>query len=587
MDYLFQCTIGPVQEFIATARRSRDLWYGSWMLSELSKAAAKAIADRNGRLIFPATADPSDLEPESRFNSPNKVVAVISIAPNDMAMVVEGAIRDRLYALRDGAFSEIKDHPRFNQGLANTQIDDLVELYWVGIQFDSNEGYDEGYRYARQQAEALLSARKSTREFGQVIGARTPKSSLDGARESVIAEAAYPSLSDSGARKQEKARALFSYFKARPAERLSGVDILKRLGKSKSFRSTSGVAALPFLQHVDSNSKVGDHRQLLDEIKVMFINRNVSLDEVDGALVFSSRLTELVPDRDMARRVVDDVETILTKYAGAVRPQPYYALLIADGDNMGAAIDHQTTLSNAEESHRELSMALSHYARQVGDIVEQHQGTLVYSGGDDVMAYLPLHTALDCAQQLAEDFANAMFRFQTVNGVSPTLSTGIVVAHHLDPLSDTLELARSAERVAKTVAGKHGLAITVSKRSGTDRTIKDKRIDLQARLEKIIKWRHNGAIAAGVAYELQELDRVLGQAGLPEDALSEEALRIIARKHESGGEKKPDKAVTEAFQQWIKYDKISLRELALELIIASVFAAAIDLTEDAPKEKTQ
>ncbi|MCE7920927.1 MAG: hypothetical protein DYG85_15690 [Chloroflexi bacterium CFX1] len=45
MKYLIIFSIGPVQEFIAAARRSRDLWYGSWMLSELSKAAAKAIHD--------------------------------------------------------------------------------------------------------------------------------------------------------------------------------------------------------------------------------------------------------------------------------------------------------------------------------------------------------------------------------------------------------------------------------------------------------------------------------------------------------------------------------------------------------------
>lgn len=45
MKYLMIFSIGPVQEFIATARRSRDLWYGSWMLSELSKAAAKTISE--------------------------------------------------------------------------------------------------------------------------------------------------------------------------------------------------------------------------------------------------------------------------------------------------------------------------------------------------------------------------------------------------------------------------------------------------------------------------------------------------------------------------------------------------------------
>lgn len=56
--YLLAIGIGPVQEFIASARRSRDLWFGSWLLSEISKAAAKKIADECGRdnLIFPVVA---------------------------------------------------------------------------------------------------------------------------------------------------------------------------------------------------------------------------------------------------------------------------------------------------------------------------------------------------------------------------------------------------------------------------------------------------------------------------------------------------------------------------------------------------
>jgi CRISPR-associated endoribonuclease Cas6 len=43
--YLLSISIGPVQDFIASARRSRDLWFGSWLLSQLSKAAALAIAE--------------------------------------------------------------------------------------------------------------------------------------------------------------------------------------------------------------------------------------------------------------------------------------------------------------------------------------------------------------------------------------------------------------------------------------------------------------------------------------------------------------------------------------------------------------
>ncbi|HTQ79571.1 MAG TPA: type III-B CRISPR-associated protein Cas10/Cmr2, partial [Thermoanaerobaculia bacterium] len=42
MAQILLITLGPVQDFIAAARRCRDLWFGSWLLSELSKATAQA-----------------------------------------------------------------------------------------------------------------------------------------------------------------------------------------------------------------------------------------------------------------------------------------------------------------------------------------------------------------------------------------------------------------------------------------------------------------------------------------------------------------------------------------------------------------
>ena len=292
----------------------------------------------------------------------------------------------------------------------------------------------------------------------------------------MINENAYPAPNASAAETERKSKVLFDRFGARPAERLSGVDILKRLGErgssAASFPSTSHMAALPFLKYVDDNTETGDSSQLLSAIKSLFDDESVSSDETDGALVFSSRLAEWIPDQDKRKRIGEKLEVLLQDYAGSARPQPYFALLVADGDNMGAAIDHLTVQPDPLQRHRELSLALSVFAVEVKRIVQDHEGVLVYSGGDDVMAYLPLYTALQCAHDLAHGFAGAMKPFAIANGVSPTLSTGIVVAHHLEPLSDTLDLARQAEKVAKTVVGKEGLAITVSKRSGVDRTVK-------------------------------------------------------------------------------------------------------------------
>jgi len=87
MQYLFLVTIGPVQGFIKTARRSRDLWFGSWLLSELSKVAAKTIVDQNSlqNLIFPAPHDAPTLGAGSTLSVANKIVALVPRPPGDLA----------------------------------------------------------------------------------------------------------------------------------------------------------------------------------------------------------------------------------------------------------------------------------------------------------------------------------------------------------------------------------------------------------------------------------------------------------------------------------------------------------------------
>jgi CRISPR-associated protein Cmr2 len=256
---------------------------------------------------------------------------------------------------------------------------------------------------------------------------------------------------------------------------------------------------------------------------------------------------------------------------------------------MGAAIDAQTE----PDRHRDLSRKLSEFAAAVQEIVTAHEGVLVYSGGDDVLAYLPVHKALACADALQAAFRQQMASFHTADGAQPTLSAGLVVAHYLDSLADALELARSAERQAKDKGGRDALAVTLSKRSGADRTVVGKWQTLTPRLEKMIGFMRHGAISKGAAYELQELYRVLGgPGGLPHKALAGEARRIVERKRESGGDKKADHEAVRCIQHWLTADMpesgeldpdliviepVVLDELAQELILAEFFARAYDM----------
>ncbi len=93
-DNLVIFTLGPIQDLIASARRSRDLWYGSWLLSDLSRTAARTVADKHGlgALIFPRPAKPAELEEKSELGIANKIVAIVPGSPQDVAELIRARL---------------------------------------------------------------------------------------------------------------------------------------------------------------------------------------------------------------------------------------------------------------------------------------------------------------------------------------------------------------------------------------------------------------------------------------------------------------------------------------------------------------
>jgi len=60
--WLMAVSIGPMQEFIQSARRTRDLWFGSYVLSTISKAVAKELLGPDTELIFPYATSRKELD---------------------------------------------------------------------------------------------------------------------------------------------------------------------------------------------------------------------------------------------------------------------------------------------------------------------------------------------------------------------------------------------------------------------------------------------------------------------------------------------------------------------------------------------
>ncbi len=632
MQYLFLVSIGPVQDFIASARRTRDLWFGSWLLSELSKAAAQEIvnASAGNSLIFPAPNDEKLLQPDSQLNVANKIVALIDHPPADVGKKVYEAIKSRLRKITDEADDAFKEIGKFNRDAAYRQIDDLVEYFWVALPYEGNN-----YTATRNNLEALMAARKNTRDFRKVTwGSGAPKSSIDGQLESVIPEDLYRRRGDSVDEQQRKIKALYDKYNAGPTERLSGVDLLKRRGNAGGqahFPSTSHMAALPFLKRLEQLENPAQAKELFDKYiakireiatsqkQVAMIDyvptrwrQHAILGRYDGSLLFEERLVDVVanttgfePAKESLRAFYKEVDKAL----GIARPIPYYAIFRADGDFMGRAIDEQSKHEKGADNHRKISQTLDGFAGGVREIVEkQHAGALVYAGGDDVLALMPLHTVLACAQELAEEFSKRLKPFEyDKDHHSPTLSVGIAVVHHLDSLREALDLARSAEeKQAKGVPGKNAIAIKVSKRSGEERAVAGKWGELDERLTQLITLYRNGDIPEGTSYELRELaQRLTGPTDVDglQEAMLADAKRILQRKlsmrqktrtQHSGAE---GEKILNTLLAMLSEDhreqgqpdpaqnsRVRVEEFTWELMVARFFADAMELAEPKKEE---
>lgn len=613
--YLFAVTIGPVQEFIAAARRSRDLWFGSWLLSELAKAAAKTIADQAGieSLVFPAPPDLAALDARSSFNVANKIVAVVTQGPAaaDVGTLAEDAVRHRLLEVWEPIASKCT-HVWNGTGnlryadLASEQINELAEVNWVAIPSTDLEAYPT----ERTRLEYLLAARKTTRTFGPSPATpddRFPKSSIDGMRESVIPEHFYANRGTSPQERKRHAQSLFDHFGAGQAERLSGVDLLKRHGvigtAEADFPSTSHFAALPLLKRLHDagndltsglDTYVGVLRRLAPSHAIPRLDKRFHkhsfIDGYDASLLFRERLVDMIDVDDLVK-----AEQALATYFEAasgsmsMQPEPYYAILHADGDRMGVVLDGQST----PEAHRKVSQALTSFAANARSLIEDadHRGAAVYTGGDDVLAFLPLDTALACAKALHDAYGEALGPFKAQDAqqheIVSTLSVGIAIVHHIEPLSDALGLARGAEKAAKGVEGKNGLAITLSKRSGADRTVAGSWAgSFFDQLTSFVEAHRCEAVPDSAAYDLQNLVQRVGRT-LPPPALKAEVLRIIGRKRGLRGQAQQANNDLIATAQKLPEDRDGARtwnvaQFADELIVARAFARALG-----PKDKEQ
>ena len=125
-------------------------------------------------------------------------------------------------------------------------------------------------------------------------------------------------------------------------------------------------------------------------------------------------------------------------------------------------------LLRLDEDHA-VPAALGAFALGVEAVVQDHCGVTVYAGGDDVLALLPIDSALDCAAALRAHWLDTMTKHGvgTSTGLTVTASTAVIFAHFRLPLRSVLrEAHHQLDDVAKAANGRDSVALALLQSGG-------------------------------------------------------------------------------------------------------------------------
>ncbi len=548
MSHLLAMTVGPVQELIAAARRTRDLWLGSHLLSEISRAVAQSAETEGGSLIFPASLDQPNVANIVLVELPSGDPQVVAANARRAAQQRWRQIAD---PVRRQAAGEIRPE------IWDDQIDDVIEFYaaWVSRSHD--------YPADRRRVMRLLAGRKNCRDFLPAKGrAGVPKSSLDGQRESVLKPPDQPTRRG-GFRAQ---------LRIRDGEQLDVLGLVKRMAEGhRPYPSVARIALDPWvrgnqhrLQPVMAACAQLEGQNILRRLDTSVYGQFKDF-PYEGTAAYVSRHHELLEE---TRADAQDLRPLRDALAGLPQPEPYLAVLVADGDRMGAAL---ARLPSAD-AHRKFSRDLAAFASEAQRVVNQHRGVLVYAGGDDVLAFLPVDTCLACARALHEAFGQRLHGYGALS-----LSVGVAIAHFMENLEDLLAYGRAAEKSAKE-PDRDGLAVHLHKRGGAPIKVRQRwNTSPDARWTHYAQLLRAEAIPSKLPYDLRKLADLYAAWSDPatiQAAMQRDLLRVIRDKQPKAG-----RAYMGHVEQIVRglSDVGALRALAEQLLVARQIASALKM----------
>ncbi len=444
-QYMLLFSLGPVQPFITQARKTRDLWQGSFLFSALMQVSMEGI---ESKLIFPS----KPVIEKNIPDLPNKYIAIFDTMDQAVtaAQKSEKKIREFWLDICEDVWHEVPgkyaapDSDTRKQWNEQVKPEHVFEFFYVVV-----EGDAEHYQDWLRETQFTLDRRKHLRDFAQ-REEDGEKSTISGQRAAIRGEGkTRKEVQVFWQQVTQKAGLSIRDIDLEGNERLDAIDTVKRFAfksarflprlklqlnkQQRAFPSTSSIATASYVEQLLTVSKRPEitpalskwlsETQKLGELmpasipllyeKAIQHQADASILECDGDCFFPETFSEArlkkefhFTDEEKVKReklakdgpkalsdllgITDTLQfsEITNTPSSITRPTPYYALIQMDGDKMGKLINGV----GDETEHRSISKALSKFSREcVPDIVQDnYPGRLIYAGGDDVVALAPL-----------------------------------------------------------------------------------------------------------------------------------------------------------------------------------------------------
>ena len=211
---------------------------------------------------------------------------------------------------------------------------------------------------------------------------------------------------------------------------------------------------------------------------------------------------------------------------GLAPSSPYLAVLMLDGDKMGEHLS----------KHPKLSDALTEFSQAVPGIIEWHQGTAIYSSGDELLALLPKDSALSATQAVQKKFTDCIKKVAEHIEEEITCSASITWFHCKDPLQQAIKNCREGLMLAKDGFNRNSLVCTVLTNSASEyRSGSPWSFDATQVADELIKLicllRPDGGLSKNFLHDLlAELPSFGAELAADQDLLSPR-LRYLWKRH--------------------------------------------------------